>query len=93
MDALILAVLAQTGGTHGYIIMKRLKDAGFTISAGTLYRHLAAAQESGWIVSVERESSDSRRQHYEITPVGLLHLIAEIKRLRAILKLVESESW
>jgi DNA-binding PadR family transcriptional regulator len=90
---LILTVLAQTGGTHGYTIMKRLDDAGFPISAGTLYRHLAAAVQAGWISLVARESSDTRRQYYEITPAGQEQLIGEVDRLRRMLKFIEAESW
>ncbi len=90
---LILTVLAQTGGTHGYTIMKRLRDAGFPVSVGTLYRHLAAAVESGWIRLVARKSPDSRRQYYEITPAGFEQLKGEVDKLEAMLKFIEAESW
>lgn len=90
---LILTVLAQTGGAHGYTIMKRLRDAGFPVSVGTLYRHLLAAVQAGWITLVARESSDARRQHYEITPAGFEQLKGEVDKLEAMLKFIEAESW
>lgn len=82
---------------HGYGIMQnteRLSNGRIRLAAGTLYGALTTLLEKGWIQALPGESS-SRKKEYEITPLGRKAVLAEIARLRELVKNGEAitEGW
>ena len=86
----VLVALA-TDKRHGYGIIKHVAESTggrVELEAGTLYAAIKRMRDEGWI---EESSSggkvDSRRRTYVITRYGRRILLAESKRLEAMVEL------
>ena len=92
-ELLILTVLAG-GDRHGYGIrhdVLELTDGDVEIEAGNLYRHMRALEDDGLVSEAAgpRNETDERRIYYRLTPSGKKTLAAEMKRLRALVRVAE----
>lgn len=92
-ELLILTILGA-GNRHGYGIRQDVLDfteGAVDIEAGTMYRHLRALEDDGYIAGAPapRTDTDDRRIYYRLTPRGRRVLAAEVARLRAIVRLAE----
>jgi DNA-binding PadR family transcriptional regulator len=92
-ELLILSMLSG-GDRHGYGVRQDILE--FTngdtdIEAGTLYRHLRALEDDGYIETARapRADTDERRIYYRLTASGRRALAAEMARLRALVRLAE----
>jgi DNA-binding PadR family transcriptional regulator len=93
IELLILTVLAA-GDRHGYGIRQDvllLTEGDVEIEAGNLYRHVRALEDSGWVTETPRprDETDERRIYYRLTPSGRKTLAAEMRRLRALVRVAE----
>jgi DNA-binding PadR family transcriptional regulator len=82
---------------HGYAIIQdiaRRTNGEIKLSAGTLYRSIQRMQEQGLIIETRTrpapEEDDERRRYYRITPLGKAVAQAEVRRLKALLKMARS---
>lgn len=80
--ALRLAILGclVDADRHGYAISNKLAARGFgKIAGGSLYPHLLALEEAGFVAAtwLPAESGPARKQ-YRLTTAGREHLIAEL---------------
>ena len=88
---LILLSLAHEP-KHGYAILKdvsSLSDGRVSLSTGTLYGALKRLLEQGWIEQVEDTQIDTSgrpRKVYALTPSGQRSMMAEIERLRNLVR-------
>ncbi|MGD8698412.1 MAG: PadR family transcriptional regulator [Gemmatimonadales bacterium] len=80
------------GASHGYAIGKDIqrRSAGrLDPATGSLYQALRRLQRDGLIEEVERPLritvDDSRRQYFQLTPLGRRVFAAEAHRLEALL--------
>jgi DNA-binding PadR family transcriptional regulator len=92
-ELLILTVLAG-GERHGYGIRQdvlEVSEGSVDIEAGTMYRHLRALEDDGYITTARapRAEVDERRIFYRLTPAGRRVLAAEMARLRALVRFAE----
>ena len=94
----ILLSLSQ-GPKHGYAIMKavhQMSDGRISFSTGTLYGALKRLLDQGWIVRIgearpdERDDPRRSRKEYELTPLGIKVIEAEVSRMNALVKLAVS---
>ena len=88
IELMILTVLAA-GDRHGYGIRQDIleqSEGQVAVEAGSLYRHLRALEDEGFVseVPAPRGDSDERRIYYRLTPGGRRVLAAEMRRLREI---------
>ena len=85
----ILAALAE-GECHGYAVMQRVRDrsgGAVPLQTGSFYRHLAKLIDGGLVTPVTRSrpADDPRRgAYYRLTPRGHDELVAERRRLAAL---------
>jgi DNA-binding PadR family transcriptional regulator len=94
-EVLILTMLTA-GDRHGYGIRQDiLEHTGGTLEleAGNLYRHVRRL-ERGRLIEESgrrpaRESNDERRIYYRLTALGRRSLVAEMLRLRALVRFAE----
>ena len=81
---LVLLALARRP-VHGYEIKKELeRSGGVKLDPGSLYRLIARLVDEKLIApaaDADDESTDPRRRHYELTPLGTATLRAETDRL------------
>lgn len=72
---------------HGYAIMQEVTERShgrYTLGPGTLYDNLDRLLTMGLVRdSPRRDTSDSRRRYYRVTPLGRRVLADEIRRLEA----------
>lgn len=92
-ELLILTILAR-GDRHGYGIRQdvlEVSEGTVDIEAGTMYRHLRALEDDGYIAIARapRSEEDERRIFYRLTPGGRRVLAAEMARLRALVRFAE----
>jgi DNA-binding PadR family transcriptional regulator len=83
-EVLILSSLAG-GPKHGYAIMLDIDAfAGIELGPGTLYSAITRLVENGWI---EPGDVCGRQRPYRLTPPGLLHLQAQLEKMRQVANL------
>lgn len=91
----ILLALGE-GPAHGYAIGKKAEErtAGrLKPTTGGLYQALRRLREDGLVATsphATAQSSDARRQYFELTPLGKRVLRAELGRLKAIVAQAEA---
>ena len=95
VELLILTVLGS-GDRHGYAIRKQVMESTqgrASIEAGNLYRYIRSLEDDGLVVDAPARSAhaDERRIYYRLTPLGRRVLVAELERLRALVRYAESE--
>lgn len=87
-EAVYYILLSLTEPLHGYGIIQnaeRLSSGRVKLAAGTLYGAINNLIEKGWIEALPEETS-SRKKEYIITQTGREILMAEIERLRELLR-------
>jgi DNA-binding PadR family transcriptional regulator len=94
-ELLILTILAG-GDRHGYGIRQDIlgvTDGAVDIEAGTMYRHLRALEDDGYIATARtpKGETDDRRIYYRLTPSGRRVLAAELARLRHLVRFAERQ--
>ena len=96
VEALILTMLAA-GERHGYGVLQDILDhtgGAMRLEAGNLYRSIRRLSDLGLVDESDRrpalEEDDERRRYYRLTPFGRRVLAAEVRRLRALVRLAES---
>ena len=89
----VLLALAS-GDLHGYGIIKeiaRRTGSQVELEAGTLYAAIKRMREEGWIEPAPRSpGADPRRRMYALTAFGREVLVAESRRLEAMVELARS---
>jgi DNA-binding PadR family transcriptional regulator len=96
IELLILTMLAA-GDRHGYGIRQDIIDhtnGAIRPEAGNLYRSIRYLMDDGLVDDSGRrpaaELDDERRRYYRLTPFGRRVLAAEMRRLRALVRLAEA---
>jgi len=96
VDVLILTMLAP-GERHGYGIRQDIldhTDGALRLEAGNLYRSIRRLIELGMVAESDRrpdpEEDDERRRYYRLTAQGARVLAAELRRLRALVRVGET---
>lgn len=87
-EAVYYILLSLTEPLHGYGIIQnaeRLSSGRVKLAAGTLYGAINSLIEKGWIEALPEETA-SRKKEYIITQAGREILMAEIERLRELLR-------
>lgn len=83
-------LLALAGGDlHGYGIIKEIErqsEGVYKLGPGTLYDNLQKLLDLEWVRDMGQRAGDSdpRRRYYRLTAAGKKTLIAETKRLEAL---------
>jgi transcriptional regulator len=81
LDLLVLKTLAQVASMHGYGIALHIQQRSedlLRVEEGSLYPALHRIEESGWIDSDWRTSSNNRRaKYYKLTAKGRKQLAIE----------------
>jgi DNA-binding PadR family transcriptional regulator len=97
IELLILTMLAA-GDRHGYGIRQDIidhTDGAIRPEAGNLYRSIRYLIDDGLVEDSGRrpaaELDDERRRYYRLTPFGRHVLAAEMRRLRALVRLAEAQ--
>src|ERR1051325_403563 len=95
IELLILTMLSA-GDRHGYGIRQDIvahTEGRVSLEAGNLYRHIRKLQSEGLVEETEPrsvpDSDDERRIYYRLLPFGRRVLLAEIERLRALIRVAE----
>ncbi len=68
LQLLVLAATEQR--TYGYLMVKQMKEIGYTIDENTLYPLLRRLEKNGWVQSEWEIHSDRPRKFYVITLSG-----------------------
>ena len=96
IELLILTMLSA-GERHGYGIRADIvahTQGRISLEAGNLYRHIRHLQDEGMVDETEPRATlddgDERRIYYRLLPFGRRVLAAEIVRLRALMRIAES---
>ena len=95
VDTLILTMLVA-GDRHGYGIRQDIlahSDGRIELEAGNLYRHMRRLETKGLIEPAPQRrdpGDDERRIYHRLTPFGRRVLAAEMRRLRALVRLAVS---
>lgn len=87
-EAVFYILLSLEKPLHGYGIMQnaeKLSNGRVRLAAGTLYGAINTLLEKGWIISVAGEAGD-RKKEYVITESGKAAVLAELERLRELVK-------
>ena len=91
---ILLALSA--GDSHGYALRQeilRQTEGQVELEAGNLYRHIRRLEEQGFLEESGRRPppsrDDERRRYYRLSTLGRRALTAELRRLRAIVRLAE----
>lgn len=95
IEALILTMLAASP-RHGYGLRADIidhTDGAIVLEVGSLYRSIRGLEEDGLVVEAGRrpaaDADDERRRYYELTALGRKVVVAEMRRLRALLQFAE----
>ena len=84
-----LLMAIREGERHGYAVMKWVEDHSggvVRMGPGTLYTTIQRAETLGLVTESERRSDETahaQRRYYDLTPLGLRALTAEVDRLGA----------
>jgi DNA-binding PadR family transcriptional regulator len=87
----ILVALSE-GKRHGYGIIQEVEaqtDGRLRMPPGTLYGAISRLVDQGLIEEIETE--EERRRYYQLTDLGLQVMVAEARRLEALVKLARSK--
>ena len=87
-EAVYYILLSLVTPRHGYGIMQeaeRMSNGRVRLAAGTLYGAINALLERNWIKAVPG-AEDSRRKEYLLTDSGREALIAELERLKELVR-------
>ena len=93
-----LLVLTMLGGgeRHGYGLRQDIveyTEGRVALEAGNLYRHIRRLEGEALVEEAEppaaEREEDERRIYYRLTPFGRRVLAAEMRRLRALVRLAE----
>ena len=85
-EAMYYVLLALMNPAHGYKLMQEISEVSrsrLNMGPGTLYGVLTRMQSDGLIYLTQ---DDGRRKVYRITPEGELALLAEHRRLEAMVR-------
>lgn len=89
----VLLALA-TANRHGYGIIKHVAErtgGRVELEAGTLYAAIKRMKDEGWIEDAPTlAGTDSRRRTYAVTELGREVLLAESRRLEAMVELARA---
>lgn len=86
-EAVYYILLSIQSPLHGYGIMQnieRLSKGRVRLAAGTLYGAISTMLEKGWIAALPN-AKDSKKKEYQITPMGVDIVRAEMVRLGELL--------
>ena len=96
VELLVLSMLSA-GDRHGYGLRQDIVDhtgGRVALESGNLYRHIRKLQSDGLVDETEPRSAgrgdDERRIYYRLLPFGQQVLAAELERLRALMRIVET---
>jgi PadR family transcriptional regulator PadR len=88
LDLLVLKLLSQRPGLHGYAVMTAIHEASrdvLRVEEGSLYPALHRMEEAGWIRAAWITKDSGRRVRvYELTAAGKKQLTAEASRWQAL---------
>lgn len=93
-EAVFYILLSLKEPLHGYGIMQnaeKLSNGRVRLAAGTLYGAINTLLEKGWITFVPGETGE-RKKEYVITENGKKAVLAELDRLRELLKNGEEQT-
>ena len=95
VDVLILTMLTA-GERHGYGIRQDIidhTDGALRLEAANLYRSIRRLMDQGFVDESARrpaaDADDERRRYYRITAAGRRALAAEMRRMRALVRVAE----
>ena len=98
IELLVLTMLSS-GDRHGYGLRQDIVEhtnGRISLEAGNLYRHIRKLQSLGAVDETEPRlvdaNSDERRIYYRLLPFGRRVLAAEMRRLRALIRIAEANS-
>lgn len=96
-EAVYYILLSLERPLHGYGIIKnveKLSSGRVRLAPGTLYGALNTLKEKHWIEELPNKSK-SRKKEYQITYLGKMIVLTEIRRLQDLLQNGESviKSW
>ena len=93
---LLVLMMLTAGERHGYGIRQDIlehTEGTVELEAGNLYRHIRRLEDDGVLEESGRRpaaaTDDERRRYYRLTPLGRRVLAAELRRLRALVRLAE----
>lgn len=78
--SMLLLQLLSEKEMYGYEMIETLKERSsnvFELKAGTLYPLLHSLENSGYLVSCEKEAGGKTRKYYQITGEGRRHLLSK----------------
>jgi DNA-binding PadR family transcriptional regulator len=87
-ETVLYVLLALHESMHGYGIMQcagEMSHGRVTIGPGTLYGALTTLVEKGWIVPLDNDAGDRKKQ-YVITDTGRVVVRAELARIEELLE-------
>ena len=97
IELLVLTMLSASE-RHGYGLRQDIVDhteGRVALEAGNLYRHIRKLQSEGLVDETEPRPAgrgdDERRIYYRLLPFGREVLGAEVERLRALMRVVDSK--
>ena len=91
---LLILMMLTAGERHGYGIRQDIlehTEGTVELEAGNLYRYIRRLEDDGVLEESGRRpaADDERRRYYRLTPLGRRVLAAELRRLRALVRLAE----
>jgi transcriptional regulator len=88
LDLMVLKILSQRPGQHGYAIMRdiqQMSEEVLRVEEGSLYPALHRMEEAGWIGAAWITKESGRRARiYELTAAGRKQLASEEARWQSV---------
>ena len=96
LELLVLTMVADTP-RHGYAIRSDIiaqTRGSIEVEAGNLYRHIRRLHADALIdmVADDSDDGDERRRYFKATRLGKRVLVAELRRLRELVRFAEHQS-
>lgn len=66
----LFVLTATEQKTYGYLMLRHMKEIGYSVDENTLYPLLRRLEKNGWVRSEWEVHSDRPRKLYVITPLG-----------------------
>jgi PadR family transcriptional regulator, regulatory protein PadR len=66
----LFVLAASEQKTYGYLMLRQMKEIGYSVDENTLYPLLRRLEKNGWVRSEWEVHSDRPRKFYVITPMG-----------------------